>query len=602
MAAQQAKARPSAALTRRRRAVAATAALVGVLGVLVVKLVDIQIVNASEHEFNSEQVGNLATTRTLPGERGDIIDTNGYVLAESVTMYEVALDPSLIGAFEKNPENSTVALDWTTASERIAEILELNVEDLRRAVAERYTEDPYSQWLMIDPDATAAQFLELRDLELAYLSGTPFPKRTYPAGAVAGNIVGFVGTDEPLEGLERAENECLAPIDGEESYMRSIDGIRLPNSERVTPAVQGGTLQLTIDSQLNWFLQQMLAEEVAAQAAQRGSAMVIEVKTGKIRGAAEYPTVDPNDPAAVDPEDRGSRLFTTTFEPGSTFKAITAATLLEEKAADPLSWVTAADREEFANGAIVGDSTEHETLAYTLNGALVESSNVALSKFGDMVSPEVRYEYLKKFGVGTPTDVGFPGEEPGVVHEPSDWDGQTHYATTFGQGFTVTAAQLASAYQVIANGGEKMPLTLVEGCTRADGTVVDTPAESGEQIISQKNAQDLVRMLENVATQSYVADQIAVPGYRIAAKTGTAQKPDLENGGYKPGLYYTTLAGFAPAEDPQYVVVVMLDEPTRVTSSAATVPAFQKAMTHVLKSQKVAPSTKPMDAPLPITH
>lgn len=602
MAAQRKKSRPSAALTRRRRSFAATAVLVGVLGVLVVKLVDIQIVNASEHEFNSAQVGNLATTRTLPGERGDIIDTNGFVLAESVTVYEVALDPSLIGAFEKDSENSPVTLDWTEASERIAQILDLNVAELRQSVAERYTENPYSQWLKIASDATAAQFLELRDLKLNYLSGTPLPKRTYPAGAVAGNVVGFVNADGPLEGLEFAENECLAPIDGEESYMRSIDGIRLPNSERVTPAVPGGTLTLTIDSQLNWFLQQMLAEEVAAQMARRGSAIVIEVKTGKIRAAAEYPTVDPNEPWAVDAEDRGSRLFTSTFEPGSTFKAVTAATLLEERVADPLTWVWAADREEFANGAVVGDSSWHEPLAYTLNGALVDSSNVALSKFGDMVSPEVRYDYLKKFGVGTATGVGFPGEEPGIVHEPAAWDGQTHYATTFGQGFTVTAAQLASAYQMIANGGEKMPLTLVESCTHADGTVSDIPPAEGERIISQKNAQDLVRMLENVAVQSFVADGIAVPGYRIAAKTGTAQKPDLENGGYKPGLYYTTLAGFAPAEDPQYVVVVMLDEPTRVTSSAATQSAFQKAMTHVLKSQKVAPSTKPMDALLPITH
>ncbi len=581
---------------------ATTAVLAGVLAVFVVKLVDIQVVNASEHAFNSEQVGNLATTRVLAGERGDIVDTKGFTLAESVTVYEVALDPSLIGAFEKDPEKSPVDLAWTEASKQIAEILELDEDELRREVAERYTEDPHSQWLRIATDATAAQYLQLRDLELNYLSGTPLPQRIYPAGAVAGNIVGFVGTDGPLAGVEYAENECLAPIDGEESYMRSIDGARLPNSERVTPAQQGGTLQLTIDAQLNWFLQQMLAEEVATQGAQHGSAIVLEVKTGKIRGAAEYPTVDPNNPGGVDPDDRGSRLFTTTFEPGSTFKAVTAATLLQEKLADPLSWVVASDREQFPNGAVVGDATSHDTLAYTLNGALVESSNVALSKFGDMASEDVRYDYLKKFGVGEATNVGFLGEESGLIHPTDEWDGQTHYATTFGQGFTVTAAQLASAYQVIANDGVKMPLTLVESCTHADGTVTQDETAPGERIISKKNAQDVTRMLENVAVQSYISEQIAVPGYRVAAKTGTAEKPDLENGGYKAGLYYTTLAGFAPAEDPQYVVVVMLDEPTRVTSSAATAAAFQKAMTQVLKSGEVAPSTKPMDALLPVTH
>lgn len=574
------------------------------LGVLVLKLADIQIVNASEHEFNSEQVGNLATTRTLPGERGDIVDTNGHVLAESVTMYEVALDPSLIGAFEQNPEKSTAEIDWTTASERIAEILELDAEDLRQAVAERYTEDPTSQWIMIDADATAAQYLDLLELRkqgLNYISGTPFPKRIYPAGAVAGNIVGFVGADEPLAGVEYSQDECLAPVDGEESYMRSIDGVMLPNSQRITPAVQGGKLTLTIDSQLNWFMQQMLAEEVQRQGAVRGSAIVVEVKSGKIRAAAEYPTVDPNAPTSVDPEDRGSRLFTAPFEPGSTFKAITAAGLLEMGLAQPLSTVWAPDREYFPNGAVVVDAVPHEALNYTLNGALVESSNVAFSRFGERATLQARYDSLKAFGVGEPTAVEFPGEEPGLIHEPDTWDGQTSYATTFGQAFTVTAAQLAGAYQTIANDGVKLPLSIVESCERADGAVEGTEAPAGERIISKNNAELVAQMLENVAVQSYLADQVVVPGYRIAVKTGTAQKPDLEAGGYKAGLYYTTLAGFAPAEDPEYVVVVMLDEPL-AGSSQANAAAFQKAMSYVLKSQQVAPSTAPMEAWLPITY
>ncbi|WP_317451975.1 peptidoglycan D,D-transpeptidase FtsI family protein [Microbacterium sp. NIBRBAC000506063] len=344
----------------------------------------------------------------------------------------------------------------------------------------------------------------------------------------------------------------------------------------------------------------MIAEEVKTQRALSGSVLVVEVATGKIRAAAEYPVVDPNEPAASRVSDRTSRMFTDAFEPGSTYKIVTAAAVMEAGGVTPLSTVSAAGREVFPNGAVITDFTPHGTLEYTLAGALIDSSNVAMSKFGDKVSMQTRHDYLAAFGVGEPTAVGFIGERSGLLHPVSAWDNQSRYTTTFGQYFTVTTPQLAGVYQTIANGGVKVPLRLVESCTGADGTVVEPDAGEPTRVIKKKTADQLALMLENVASQGSLAKQTAVPGYRIAAKTGTAQKPGAD-GRYKAVERFTSIVGFAPADDPEYVVVVTLDEPRKVRSSAATAPAFQKAMTQVLKTYRVFPSDTPTDTSLPKT-
>lgn len=579
----------------RRRTVIALAIVLAVVAGFLVRLVDIQIVNAAAHVEDSLDTGELGITNTIAGARGTIVDSAGTVLAKDQVVYDAQLDPQLITVMEDDdPE-----VPWAEAAAKIGEIVGMSGDDVRGIVDAALAENPDSRYAKLATSLSTSQFLALRDLDLPYLASYSRSTREYPAGAVAGNIVGFVGSDgTPLAGLEISEDQCLAATAGQESYLRGEDGVAIPGSHKVKDAVDGGTLQLTINSELNWYLQQMIAEETQRQGAKTGSVFVVEVKTGKVRAAAEYPSVDPNDPAASEESDRGSRIFRTTFEPGSTFKAITAAAVMEHGGASMYSTVTAGSREEFANGAVVNDAFEHPVYEYTLAGALIDSSNVALSKFGDMVTEQQRYDELKKFGVGVPTAIGFPGEEPGVLHPIEDWDNQSHYTTTFGQYYTVTVPQVASAYQIIANGGMKMPLSLVESCTSADGETTETPEVEPERIISEQIADDIARMEENVAVQGGLSDDVVVPGYRIAIKTGTAEKPD-ENGTYKAGIYYTSMVGFAPVDDPEYVVVVTLDEPTRVTSSAATASAFQKAMTQVLKTYRVTPSSVPMDELLP---
>jgi cell division protein FtsI (penicillin-binding protein 3) len=576
----------------RRRTVVALAVILSVLGAFVIRLVDIQVVSANEHV--SQSMGVLGHGVTIPGQRGTIVDSGGSVLASSVLIYDAQLSPLVITQLEeKEPE-----LPWAEASEKIAAITGQTGDEVRALVADALAVNPESQYVELKKGLSTEQYIELRDLKLPYLHQTPRETRVYPNGAVAGNIVGFLnGSGEAQAGIEKMDQSCLAPEDGEQSYRKGADGVVIPGSERVTDAVDGGTVQLTINSDLNWYLQQMIAEEAQVQGAKGGTVTVVEVETGKIRAAAEWPSLDPNDLEGATSASWGSQIFHRDFEPGSTFKAITAAAVMEGAGLTPLSTVSASSREKFPNGAVINDAFSHPAYNYTLAGGLIDSSNVALSKFGTMVSPDVRYDYLQRFGVGEKT-VGFPTEVGGILHPVSEWDAQSLYTTTFGQYFTVTAAQVAGAYQAIANGGEKIDLSLVESCTRADGTVVAAEQPAHERIIAEQTASDLTRMLENVAVQGGNADRIEVPGYRVTSKTGTAQVPD-GNGGYKAGVYFTSMVGFAPVDDPKYVVVVTLDEPTKVVSSAATASAFQKAMTQVMKTYRVMPSSTPMDELLP---
>ena len=262
--------------------------------------------------------------------------------------------------------------------------------------------------------------------------------------------------------------------------------------------------------------------------------------------------------------------------------------------------MVAPDRIEFPNGAVINDSEKHATQNMTLTGGLVNSSNTAMSQFGALVDPETRLEYLQKFGVGKGTELDWSGEPDGTYIPTEQWDNQTYYTTTFGQAFTVTVPQVASVYQTIANGGVRMPLSLVESCTKPDGTVVEMDAGEPERVIEEDTAETLSLMLENVFTQGTLAEDIAIDGYRMAGKTGTAQVSD-GNGGYKNGLYFTSLVGYAPADDPQYVVLTVFDEPRKVRMSSANRSAFKKAMTQVLKHYRVMPSDS--ETPLlPVTR
>lgn len=578
--------------SQRRRTVVALAIVLAVLGGFLVRLVDIQVVNADEHVTDSIEKA-FGAKQTLYGARGEIVDETGRTLAGSVLRYDCQLDPLLITQIDTQiVAGESERAPWSSVSVDISEITGQKLEDVQRIVGDKLAEDPASRYAELVKGVSTEQYRALADLGAPYLACIAHPARTYPDGAVGGNLVGFIGSDgEPLEGLELGSDSCLTSTDGTLTYQQGKDGVTIPGTERETPAVNGGTLTLTINRDLNWYLQQLIAEQAQNMEAKSGSILVVEAATGKIRAAAEYPTVDPNDPTAAAEGDRSSRIFRGTFEPGSTFKALTAATVMDAGGQTPTSTVVASGFETFANGARVRDAFGHPAYTYTLAGVLMDSSNAGISKFSEKVSNETRYDYFKKFGIGDGSAVGFYGEAKGVVHPVSEWDNQTVYNTSYGQGLTTTMPELAGAYAAIANDGVRMPLSLVESCTAADGTVVTPDLPEPTRVVSEQTAAATREILENVFVQSTMSDSILVPGYRTGGKTGTGEKFDPETGRYKSGAYYTTMIGMAPIEDPQYVIVVTLDEPSKVKSSAANATAFQKAVTQVLKTYRVMPST-----------
>lgn len=583
----------------RRRTVVAFTVVLAMLAVFVVRLVDIQVVNANDHIEQSEDLATGAE-KTLYGARGEIVDTNGSVLATSTLLYDVNIDPMLAtqGLDKKDADGDVVEgadgkaekIGWPALAAQIAAVTGQSAADVQKIVDDAVAADEASRFAYIKRYVSTEEYRALADLKMPFLSFDPHPSRTYPDGAVAGNILGFVGSDgTPLEGIESLQDACLASESGSVNYQRGVDGVIIPGTEKVTPAVDGGTLKLTIDTDLQWYMQQLISEETQRLNAQWGGVMVVEAKTGKIRAAAETNSVDPNDPGATDANDRAAKLFQFSFEPGSTFKPVTIATGLDTGAFGPDTRVYDPDRMVFPNGAVVNDDEKHAPETLTATGALVRSSNVSLSQLGAMIDPQTRLDYLKKFGVGQGTALDWSAEPQGEYHEVADWDNQTYYTTNFGQAFTVTVPQVASVYQTIANGGQKMPLSLVESCTAADGTVTTPELPAPEQVIKPETAATLSTMLENVFTQGTLAADVAIPGYRMAGKTGTAQVPNGA-GGYKDGVYFTSLVGYAPADDPQYVVITVFDEPLNNRMSSANRISFKKAMMQVLTHYRVMPS------------
>ncbi|QTX04911.1 peptidoglycan D,D-transpeptidase FtsI family protein [Agromyces archimandritae] len=576
--------------------------LIAFVAVFVVRLVDIQVVRAEELSRAADEV--RSSERVVPGTRGEILDANGEVLAGSVMRWDVALSPSkAVTRQTPDPDDPAGSKPTRLAAGTVDEELDRDAAAIAEAVGKKKAEilelirtaledDPDSDWAQVAKRVDNDARDRVRALELPWLTVSQHPMRVYPNGAVAGNLLGFTDVDgNPLAGLELGADRCIAGEDGLERYLASRnDWVEIPGSATtIEPAREGGSLHLTVETDLQWFVQSVAAQRVQETGAKWATVTVMEAKTGRLLAVADVPTVDPNDPAATDSEDRGSRTFTAPFEPGSTFKAVTAASVLDAGKATPLDQIVAPFRYLPPNGADINDSSGHEDMRLTLTGVLIESSNTGMSQFGERMSDAQRYEDMRKFGFGQETEVGFPGEEPGDLHgDPGDWDPQTKYATMFGQGLTTTAVQVASAYQAIANGGVRMPVTLSDGCELPDGTMTEVPERSGTRVVSEQAAEQTSLMLEQVYEHGWLAGDWEIPGYRVAAKTGTAQVPGPD-GHYLPG-YLVSVSGFAPVDDPEFVVSVSIMDPVKMNSSAASAPVFQQVMSQVLKTHRTVPS------------
>ncbi len=587
------------AVRRTRRRLAVTVLLVtAILAAFFIRLVDIQVVRAGELAEQSE--ARRSIPQVLPGARGDIVDRNGVVLADTVYRYDITVSPRFVAPSTILDEETDQRIT-RTVFEALTQLGAITGQDpaaLQSLIDAELAADPDDDFAYLVRGVEADVYEAVRELRIPWVYFERQSARAYPNGQVAGNLVGFLGTDGPQTGLELSANECLQATDGTSTYERGADGVRLPGTTVVEQEpIDGGTLQLTIDSDVQWFAQQAIAEQGTAVGADWATALVVRVADGAIVAAADWPTVDPNDVNGTPVDNLGARSFTAPYEPGSTIKALTFAALLDEGVTTPLEKFTVPGRYATILNYTIGDAWAHGDLPLTTAGILMNSSNVGTSMVVERTSLEQRAEMLTRYGLGEPTAVGFLGEEGGTIRDPASIDGHSAFTQMFGQGMTATSAQVASAYQAIANGGVHMPLTLVAGCTRADGTTTMQPSGEGERILSEEAADTTVQILESVVTDGFLSSQLSIPGYRVAAKTGTAEV--AENGRYG-GQRIVSLAGIAPADDPQFVVVVTLARPDTMKTSAAAAPTFRSIMTQVLKTFRVPPSTQPPPR-LPLT-
>lgn len=558
--------------------------IVAVVSLFSIRLVDLQIVQAEA--INKISYENRSVTRTIPALRGSIVDANGTVLAHTVYRYDINAAPSKVGPILRNVSGQEVQVSVEQVAAELAAILNMKSADVMQKIIGT------TEYSNIKKKVNAEVYRRIKALEIPWLYYDPIPTRVYPNGAVAGNLIGFLGSDgTPLAGLERQLNSCLAGQDGQETFEKGVDGIKIPSSAIVTKAaIPGRDVVLTIDSDLQYFSQQVLANTIVKLQAVWASAIVVEAKTGKLLAAAEAPTVDPNDPGKSNAEDRGSRIFQAVFEPGSTMKTITAATVVAEDAAQPGSGFKVPYRLSFSFGRDVTDSHVHETEKLTLSGILADSSNTGIILAGQKVPAETRYKYIRKFGLGEKTGINFEGESAGIVHKPGTalYDLMTDKVTMFGQGISVTPIQTAYIYQPLANNGIRLEPQLVAGCRSADGSLEAPKQKAPVKVLDPAANKKTVDMLEMVVKYGGIGRTAAIPGYRVGGKTGTAQIKNGTGYGYK---YAISFIGMAPAENPKYVLAVTVYKPTTISNSLGATPPWKQIMQQVLRNYRVPPST-----------
>ncbi len=570
-----------AKLNRRLGAFAVVLFLI--VAALGVRLVDFQVVKAAE--IQEKSLASRSMTQTLQALRGDILDSSGQVLAKTVFRYDVNAAPKNVGPVFQTIDGVRTERSVDEIALELSQLLGVDYGEIMIRL------EGDSEYSNLAKTVNAETFNAIRDLDIPWIFFDQFEDRLYPMGAVAGNVLGFVGSDgTPLAGLERQYNTCLAGVDGQETFERSAEGVRIPTSNQTTqPTEDGGQLNLSIDANLQFFAQQVLADTVNELSATWASAIVVEVETGRILAAAEAPTVDPNDPAAVPAADRGSRIFQAAFEPGSIMKAVSASMVLDTGTADEYDTVPAPDRMNLDfDDEYIKDSFSHEDFTLSLAGVLRYSSNTGMTNFASQIPRETRYEYLKKFGFGSVSPLRFEGESSGILHPASQWDEMTNLVTTFGQGISVTSLQMAYAYQAIANGGVRLDPILVDSCLAADGSIAYAPNQGSTRVLSTASANLNLELMEKVVEFGGVGKTAAIPGYRVGGKTGTAE---IKSGSGYGDEYAISFYGIAPAENPKFVVGVTIYRPEGVSNSSKATPPFKAIMQQALKHYRIPPST-----------
>jgi len=553
-----------------------------ILITFIARLLWFQVID--RESFKAEARAAIERTKSIEAVRGNIVDSKGTILATTIFTWDVNIDPVNVGPVTLDIDGKQTPFTKDEIATYIANILKISPTKVLSKMT------GVGRYASLKKSASATEFTELKNLEIPWLYFDRKQTRYYPQGAVAGNLIGFVGSDgSALAGIERTMNSCLAGTNGKETYEQGADLIKIPSSIRtITPVQDGSDVVLTINSDLQYAAQQEVAATVKRLNADWASAIVIEVSTGKILAAAEAPTVDPNKPGAVKAQNRASRIFQTAFEPGSILKTVAAATAIDVGKATPETHVVAPERLRMPWGQFINDAEQHAPEKLTLTGVLAQSSNTGIVQIGQKVDSATRYEYMKKFGMGQKTAVNFEGESSGVLTNYTSWDRMTDKVVMFGQGVSLTPIQTADIYQTIANKGVRVSPVLIAGCRSSNGNLDQTKVDAPVRVLSESTASETMDMLEKVVEKGPIGRTARIFGYRVAGKTGTAQ---IAQGSGYGTLHAVSFVGIAPAENPQFVVAVTAYKSRNVSNSLGATPGFVAVMKQVLKTYAVPPST-----------
>ena len=559
--------------TEHRRLLAILVVALVAFGAVAYRVASLQILAPERLVAYGE--GQRERVLVLAAPRGTILDRNGAELALSVPSATIQANPRLV-------------TDPFRAARDLAPILGLDPFDLADTLASD------TGFVYLDRQVSQDVGEQVEALDLDGITVAQEPSRTNPAGELAHSVLGRVDVDGVgSSGLERQYEDVLAGSPGEVEVERDPEGNTIASGDNHYDAAdQGEDLVLTIDREVQYEAERLLAEQVAASGARGGTAIVTVPGTGEVLAMANIDAYDEATGTFTEPVPASdNRALTAVFEPGSVNKIITLSAALQEGVVTPDSSAVVADTITVGDGEF-SDSHPHETVEMTTRQVLAESSNVGTIQIAQQLSPQVIDNYVRAFGLGRMTGMGFPDESPGILLPPDDWSATSIATIPIGQGIAATPMQVLGAFNVIANGGRYVPPRLVEGVRGVDGELEEVEPAEPRRVISEQTAEQMTEMMTGVVDEG-TGTLAQVEGYPVAGKTGTARKPqpngtyEDENGNYH---YVATFGGFVPANDPQFSIVVVIDEPGGdYYGGGVAAPVFSRLAATVLRDYDIPP-------------
>ena len=549
------------------------------------RLIEIQAIRANGYVEKVDV--ELGKTATLLAPRGNIYDINGIELARSISAINIAVD-------------QTVVNDPVAAANIVAPILGMTPTQLLPNI----TGD--RRYVLIAKDVTPAKWNEVYEGIEKYNSnllkskdgiskriGGFVPERSYirdyPSGLLTASLVGIINDQGAgASGIESSLNNLLAGTNGKYAYANGRGKI-IPGSERVSVEAKAGTsIRLTIDRDIQWVAQNAINQAVASARAQSGTVIVMDPKTGAILAQASAPTFDPNNSSSITLDKLRNPAVQDVYEPGSTGKVITVAAAMEEGLITPESVFTIPYKMKVAD-EYFHDHEKHPTQRLTTTGLLAVSSNTGSIQIGQKLGKDRLYEYLRKFGMGQSTNSKLPGESAGSLLQVKDWSGTSLPTFAFGQGYSLTAMQTTSVFATIANNGVRVSPSILAGVVDESGKYTQAKENASVRVLSEQTSQNMRAMMESVVSKNGTAPTAAIPGYRVAGKTGTANRYNTVCGCYSG--YTASFVGFAPADAPEFVVSVTIQDPKGMHWGGVLAgPVFKKVMSFVLQSKRIQPT------------